>query len=161
MYKLSSRLCHIGNRYSVVQLYTILNAAPPGWRWHIGHGWNALFLFRLMDRWTMNGSIIFYREEIIATLEMYLSKIKELTHWGRVTHLCVSKLRHQWFRWWLVARLAPSHYLKQLWLIVNWTLGNKFQWFFYRTQQFSFKKMTSLKLRPFCPSLNVLSICQQ
>ena len=23
-----------------------------------------------------------------------------LTHWGRVTHLCISKLIH-WFRWWL------------------------------------------------------------
>ena len=27
---------------------------------------------------------------------------------------------------------APSHYLKQSWLIVNWTLRNKFQWYFNR-----------------------------
>ena len=25
---------------------------------------------------------------------------------------------------------APSHYLNQCWVIVNWTLGNKFQWNF-------------------------------
>ena len=35
--------------------------------------------------------------------------------------------RH-WFRYWLVAWPAPSHYLNQCWNIVNWTLGNKFQW---------------------------------
>ena len=27
---------------------------------------------------------------------------------------------------------APSHYLNQYWLIVNWTLMNKFQWYFNR-----------------------------
>ena len=33
-----------------------------------------------------------------------------------------------WFRQWLVAWPAPSHYLNQCWNIVNWTLRNKFQW---------------------------------
>ena len=51
----------------------------------------------------------------------------DLTHWGRVTHICVTNLGHQWFRWWLVACSAPSHYLKQCSIIVNWTLRNKFQ----------------------------------
>ena len=32
---------------------------------------------------------------------------------------------HQWFRRWLVAWSAPSHYLNQCWNIVNW---NKLQW---------------------------------
>ena len=40
----------------------------------------------------------------------------ELTQWGRVVHICIIKL------------MAPSHYLKQWWNIVNWNLGNKFQW---------------------------------
>ena len=35
---------------------------------------------------------------------------------------------HHWFRLWLVALPAPSHYLNQCWDIVNWTLGNKLQW---------------------------------
>ena len=45
-----------------------------------------------------------------------------------MTHICVSKLCHHWFRLWLVAWPAPSHYLNQCWNIVNWTLRNKLQW---------------------------------
>ena len=56
----------------------------------------------------------------------------ELTHRGRVTHLCVGKLDHHWIRWWLVVWLAPSHYLNQFWNIINWTLRNKPQWNFSR-----------------------------
>ena len=44
-----------------------------------------------------------------------------LTHWGRVMHICISKLA-------IIAWTAPSHYLNQCWTIVNWTLGNKLQW---------------------------------
>ena len=51
-----------------------------------------------------------------------------LTHWGRVRQICVNKLYHHWFRWWLVAWTAPSHYLNQCWNIVNRTLGTKCQW---------------------------------
>ena len=51
-----------------------------------------------------------------------------LTHWGPMTHICISKLVPHWLRLWLVAWLMPSHYLNQCWLIVDWTLGNKFQW---------------------------------
>ena len=55
-------------------------------------------------------------------------------HWVRVTHIyiCVIKRRHHWFRWWLVAWPVPRHYLNQWWNIVNWTLGNKFQWNFHQ-----------------------------
>ena len=37
---------------------------------------------------------------------------------------------HHWFRWWLVVRLAQSHYLNLCWNIVNLTLRNKLQWNF-------------------------------
>ena len=51
----------------------------------------------------------------------------ELTHWGRVTHICVGKLTiigsDNGVAW-----TAPSHYLNQCWIIVNWTLRNKLQW---------------------------------
>ena len=43
-----------------------------------------------------------------------------LTHWGRVTHICVSKLT-----------IIASD-LNQRWNIVNWTLRNKLQWNFNR-----------------------------
>ena len=36
-----------------------------------------------------------------------------------MTHICVSELSHHWFRYWLVAYAAPSHYLNQGWLTVN------------------------------------------
>ena len=51
-----------------------------------------------------------------------------ISHWGRVTHICIDKLTiigsdnglsPTW--------TAPSHYLNQCWNIVNWTLGNKIQ----------------------------------
>ena len=38
------------------------------------------------------------------------------------------QINHHWFRQWLVAWPAPSHYLNHCWNIVNWTLGNKLQW---------------------------------
>ena len=50
------------------------------------------------------------------------------THWGRVTHICVSYLCQHWLRKWLVTRLVPSHYLNQCWNIVSWTPRNKLQW---------------------------------
>ena len=45
------------------------------------------------------------------------------------------------FRLWLVASLAPSHYLNQCWLIINWTRRNKYQWKLIKIQFFSFDKM--------------------
>ena len=40
------------------------------------------------------------------------------THWGQVTHACLSKISHHWLRQWLVT----------CWHIVNSTVDNKFQW---------------------------------
>ena len=54
-----------------------------------------------------------------------------LTHWGWVTHICISKLSHHCFKQWHVPCMVPSHYLNQCWIIVNWTIANKFQWNFY------------------------------
>ena len=72
-----------------------------------------------------------------------------LTHSGRVTHICVSKL--SWS--------APSHYLKQCWNIVNWTLRNKLQWNFNRNADIFFHEtalesvvceMAAILSRPQC-----------
>ena len=43
-----------------------------------------------------------------------------LTHWGRVTHICVGELCQHW--------TAPSHYLNQCWNIANSNFRNKLQW---------------------------------
>ena len=42
-----------------------------------------------------------------------------LTHWGRVTHICVGNL---------TTIGSPSHYLNQCWNIVNWTPRKKLHW---------------------------------
>ena len=50
--------------------------------------------------------------------------LHQLTHWGRVTHICVGYLT-------IIGSdnsLSPSHYLNQCWNIVNWTPRNKLQW---------------------------------
>ena len=74
-----------------------------------------------------------------------------LTHRGRVTHICVSK----------VTRSVPSHYLNQCWNIVNWTLRNKLKWNLNRNsyisiQENAFKivwKMAIILSRPQCVML--------
>ena len=58
-------------------------------------------------------------------------------------HICVSELRQHWFRQYLVAYLPPSYYLKQCWVIVNWTLINKHQWNCYRNTKLFIHKNAS------------------
>ena len=78
---------------------------------------------------------------------------------GRVMHICASKLSNYWFRWWLVACSATSHYLNPCWYIVNGTLRNILKWNIYT---FSLKKMhlkmSSVKWWPFGLSLIVLTL---
>ena len=58
-----------------------------------------------------------------------------------VPHICVSELGQHWFRWWLVAWSAPSHFLNQCWNIVNWALKNKLHWnFTQNTKRFIHEK---------------------
>ena len=65
------------------------------------------------------------------------------THLPLVLHICASELGKHWFRQWLVAYSAPSHYLNQCQLITNWTHGNKLQWKFNQnTRLFIHKKST-------------------
>ena len=85
-----------------------------------------IFVFRFVDT-----SILHARMSHNA-MELKRNKIVEiydfLTHLSLVPHICVNEPGQHWFRWWLVAYSAPSHYLNQCWLIVNWTLRNKLQW---------------------------------
>ena len=83
-----------------------------------------------------------------------------LNHWGRVTHLCVSKLiiigsdnglspgRRQAIVW------------TNVWILLIRTLGTNFSEILSEIHIFSFKKihlkMSSGKTRPFCLGLNVL-----
>ena len=69
-----------------------------------------------------------YHRDSITTLltGMYFA----LTHWGRATHICISKPTITGSDNGLSPVPASSHYLNQWWNIVNWTLRNKLQWDF-------------------------------
>ena len=78
-----------------------------------------------------------------------------LTHLPLVPHICVNELGRQWFRWWVFACSAPSHYLNQCWLVVNWQpFRNNCSEIWIKIQNLSYKKMhfemSSVKWRAFC-----------
>ena len=83
-----------------------------------------------------------------------------LTHWGRVMHICVSKLT-------TIASdngLSPDRRQAIIWtnvgILLIWNLRTNFSEILFEIHIFSFKKMhlkmSSAKCRPFCPRLNVL-----
>ena len=86
-----------------------------------------------------------------------------LTHWGRVTHICVSKQI-------IIGSdngLSPGRRQAIIWtnagILFIGPLGTKFNEILLEIQTFSFKKMylkmSSGKWQPFCLGLNVLSLC--
>ena len=93
------------------------------------------------------------------------SALVQLTHWGRVTHICVGKLT-------IICSdngLAPRRRQAIIWtnagLLLIGPLGTNFSEILIEMLTFSFKKMrlkvSSGKCRPFCPGLNVLKAwCQ-
>ena len=76
--------------------------------------------------------------QVVITLTSSAADDYKLTWWqcyilnnsGQLTYICVSKLSHHWFGQWLVACLAPIHYLIQSWLIINQTIKSIFHWKF-------------------------------
>ena len=78
-------------------------------------------------------------------------------------HIFVSKSGQHWFRWWLVAYLAPSHYLKQSWVIVKWTIRNKLQWTFYQNTKLFILENASenivCEMAVICPGGDELTGC--
>ena len=88
-----------------------------------------------------------------------------LTHWGRMTHICVSKLT-------IISSdngLPPDRRQAIIWtnagLLLIRPLGTNFSEILIEILTFSFKKMrlkvSSAKRRPFCLGLNVLSNCHK
>ena len=86
----------------------------------------------------------------------------ELTHWGRVTHICVSKLTI------IGSDNGLSYGRRQaiIWtnagILFNWTLKTNFSEILIEIHTFSFKKMhlkmSSGKWQPSCLGLNMLSL---
>ena len=84
-----------------------------------------------------------------------------LTHWGRMTHICVSKLTSTGSD----NGLSPSRRQAIIWsnagILLIRTLGTNFSEILSKIHTFSFKKihlkMSSGKWRPFCLGLKVLT----
>ena len=99
--------------------------------------------------------------EWLLTLYMLSCLKKHLTHWGRVTHICISKLA-------IIGSdngLSPGRHQAFIWtndgVLLIRPLGTNFSEILIGNQTFSFKKMhlemSSVKGRPFCLALNVLT----
>ena len=93
-------------------------------------------------------------------MQVHVMMICMLTHWGRVTHICVSKLT-------IIGSdndLSPGRRQAIIWtnagFLLNGPLGTNFSEILIEIHTFSFKKMhwkmSSGKWRPFCLGLNVL-----
>ena len=93
---------------------------------------------------------------------LMISGIISLTHWGWVTHICVSKLT-------IIGSdngLSPGRRQAIIWtnagILLIRTIGTNFSEISSEIHAFSFKKMqlkmSSAKWRPFCLGLNVLKI---
>ena len=87
----------------------------------------------------------------------------DLTHWGRVTHICVGNLT-------IIGSdngLSPGRRQAITWtnvgILLIGPLGTNFSEMLIKIHTFSFKKihlkMSSGKWRPFCLGLNVLNAC--
>ena len=93
-----------------------------------------------------------------------MKSIDALTHWGRVTHICVGKLT-------IIGSdngLSPGRRQAIIWtnvgILLIGPLGTNFSEMLIKIYTFSFKKMhlkmSSGKRRPFCLDLNVLRLRQ-
>ena len=98
---------------------------------------------------------------LLSTWNLVSATIFYLTHWGRVTHICVCKLT-------IIGSdngLSPYRRQAIIWtnagLLLIGPLGTNFSEILIEILKFSFKKMhlkvSSAKRRPFCPGLNVLT----
>ena len=104
--------------------------------------------------------ITFYLQNEYKPIWIYKPFTKELTHWGRVTHICVNKLT-------IIGSdngLSPGRRPAIIWtnagILLIGPLGTNFSEILIEIRAFSFKKMhlkvSSGKRRPFCLGLNVL-----
>ena len=85
-----------------------------------------------------------------------------LTHWGRVTHICVGKLTIIGSDNGLSPERRQAIIWTNAWILLIGPLGTNFSEILIEIHKFPFKKMhlktSSAKWRPFCLGLNVLSV---
>ena len=150
----------LADLFSIRLLHGIANTfriTGPSWGESTDHR-----LFKITDRaWNFTHNICNF---IITTVPADGSELPVMLHastrWGRVTHICVSKLT-------IIGSdngLSPGLGQAIIWtndgILLIWTLGTNFSEILSEIHIFSFKKihlkMSSGKRQPFCLSLNVL-----
>ena len=119
---------------------------PPTWLFHI---------FQIAFAWRVNTDSTYYEFQNKEVQHLFM-----LTHWGRVTHICVGNLT-------IIGPdngLSPGRRQAIIWtnagILLIRPLGTNFSEILIEIHTFSFKKMcfklSSEKWRPFCLGLNVL-----
>ena len=114
----------------------------------------------LADITVLNMNSNFWNGRLFA--QDYEDLTQRLTHWGRVTHICISKLT-------IIDSdngLSPGRRQAIIWanagILLIRTSGTNFSEISSEIHTFSFKKthskMSSVKWRPFCLGLNELSV---
>ena len=84
--------------------------------------------------------------------EIHVHVCCTLTHPGRLTQIHVSKVGHNWFRYWPGAFSPTIRYLNQCWNIVNWT---------FRRQSIIWTNAVLLLTGPFGTNISDMSLsCQ-
>ena len=122
------------------------------------------YFFNLTQFEALDVTLVNVRKRIFTQGQCYDTPTyrQYLTHWGRVTHICVSKQTITVSD----KGLSPGRRQAIIWtnagLLLIGPLGTKFNEILIEIHTFSFKemhlKMSSGKWRPFCLGLNVLTL---
>ena len=117
----------------------------------------------MQTKWTIldssNNMLLATQWNILIRITAYTSRYT-LTHWGRVTHICVSTLAIIGSDNGLLPGRRQTIISTNAGILLIWPLGTHFSGISIDIQTFSFKKvqlkMSSGNWRPFCFGLNVL-----
>ena len=145
------------------EINLLLNLTCRKWvvKWHIVTERSLFWLTYSQERWSVVSLCCSIEIEWVVFLTGLLS-LWALTHWGRVTHICVSKIT-------IIGSdngLSPGRRQAIIWtnagILLIGPLGTKSSQIVIEIQTFSFKKMhlkvSSAKWRPFCLGFNVLKL---
>ena len=135
-------------------LNQIIHVRSNNLRYSMCIHWNILTkILRKCTEW-------FFHKNCKSYQESYSNLVPHLTHWGRVTHICVSKLTIIGSDNGLSPDRRRAIILTNVGISLIGPLGTKFNEILFGIQTFSFKKMhfkmSSAEWRPFCLGLNVL-----
>ena len=92
--------------------------------------------------WSLTNGAAFKKRRLkmSAKCQPFCLIIIVLIHLPLVPHICVSELGQRWFRYWLVAYSALSHYLNQFWVVVNGALEQSSVKFWSKYKTFHIRK---------------------